>query len=163
MTPEDLEFLEDQELLRELRPLVRKIVQEMCAVGGRSIDELTRWQRLTHAVCDEMVKRGDLDAAIERVVCQKLGERIGREVEAFMRARWTEEMRTKQLLVAQGEVYLTVKRAAGIADCSERTITRALDAEKMPTYYAGNDRRVKLADLRNYLAKKRPVEPDGEE
>jgi hypothetical protein len=155
MTPED------RELLRELRPLVVRIVAEMCAVGGKSPGELTRWQRLVRAVRDEMLSKGDLDAAVERIVGEKLGERIAWEVEAFMRNRWTEEMRTFQLLEARGEIYLRIKEAARIASCCERTINRILDSGELPTYYLVNDPRIKLADLRKYLAGERPVEPDG--
>ncbi|HJX52593.1 MAG TPA: helix-turn-helix domain-containing protein [Polyangia bacterium] len=154
--------VEDQELLEDLRPFVVTIVEDMLAVRGKkSLAEMARWQRLAHAVRREMVRRGDVDAAIERIVGQKLGERIASEVEAFMRHRWTEEMRTMQLLVALGAVYLSTKRAAEIADCSERTINRALKLGELPTYYAGSDRRIKLGDLRKYLARRQPVEPDG--
>jgi DNA binding domain, excisionase family len=153
---------EDQALLEELRPLVAAIVDNMLAVRGeRSVEEmaLSRW--LVCAVCDELVDRGDLDRAAEKIVLERMGARIDSKVDAVFRSRWTEERRTLQLLVDRGDVFLRIKEAASIASCHERTIGRALDSGELPTYYVGTDRRVMLGDLKDWLAEERPVASDG--
>jgi hypothetical protein len=103
----------------------------------------------------------EIIAGIEKLVEQA----IDRKLPAMVAAHVAEELSRRRRadaevfaqLVASGDIYLTLDLAASIADCHPKTLRRAQADGLLPRYSAGEDPRVRLGDLRNYLARQDQV------
>jgi len=113
------------------------------------------------AVCDELLERRAIEGIVHDAVVRRLREQIENHVDAVLGWAWTTKLSTLTVLAKQGDLYLTTQEAAEVASCSERTIRRALDSGKLPAYYVGADRRVRVGDLHDHLAKKTQVGSGG--
>jgi len=103
-----------------------------------------------------------IEKLVERAVDRKLPAMVRAHVAEELSRRHRADTEVFAQLVASGDVFLTLDLAAAIADCHPKTLKRARAAGLLPRYSAGEDPRVRLGDLRNYLARQAQVEtPDA--
>jgi UPF0288 family protein (methanogenesis marker protein 3) len=97
-----------------------------------------------------------VDEAIDRKL-PNVHEVVARLSEELSRQRGTDAEVFAQL-VASGNVFLKIKTAAAIADCHDKSITRALAVGDLRRYGLREDPRIRLGDLLNYMARQEQAE-----
>jgi hypothetical protein len=103
-----------------------------------------------------------IEKLVEQAVDRKLPAMVAAHVAGELSRRPRADAEVFALLVANGDIFLKLDLAAAIADCHPKTLKRALADGLLPRYSAGKDPRVRLGDLRNYLARQSEVEtPDA--
>jgi hypothetical protein len=143
-----------EKILTLMRPFVQNILWEMSSGrDGQSPEVIAVWQQLAQSLSNEAIFKRAIDEAVNASAVERARDQICEIVDGFVTWRWREEDRLLDLLVDRGDVYVSVKGAATIADCSERTIRRALEVGTLTRYWVGSDPRVRLGDLRDYVAK----------
>lgn len=147
-------------VLALMRPVVLQVLRESGG-GDQSPGASALWQRLARSLSQEAVMRRAIRRAADVTVVEREKSRIIDLADRILESRLIEEAGILNLLVEQGEVYVSAKVAAAIAGCCERSIERAVKAGALALYQVGRDLCVRLGDLREYMARNPQVAPDG--